>query len=134
MLGLAGLGAPDAGQIVEEALAGKLDVLWVFGHDMVEFFGEGTVRELSEKVGLFVFSGTNANPTASFANWVLPTSGYVVLDLSAEIHKVAFGLLHVMTLSVDNAFDTEYRRHLNRVREIMPEPGRNVRVLHKAFF
>jgi iron complex outermembrane receptor protein len=39
-----------------------------------------------------------------------------------------------MTLSVDNAFDTEYRRHLNRVREIMPEPGRNVRVLHKAFF
>lgn len=63
-----------------------------------------------------------------------PTSGYVVLDLSAEMHKVAFGLLHVMTLSVDNALDTEYRRHLNRVREIMPEPGRSVRVLHKAFF
>jgi len=29
---------------------------------------------------LFVFSGTNANPTASFANWVLPTSGYVEKD------------------------------------------------------
>ena len=62
------------------------------------------------------------------------TPGYAVLDLSAEARHVAFGLLHVLTVSVDNAFDTEYRRHLNRVREIMPEPGRNLRVLHKAFF
>ena len=80
LLGLAGPDAPDAGQIVEEALAGKLDALWVFGHDMVEFFGEEKVRELSEKVGLFVFSGANENPTASFAHWVLPTSGYVEKD------------------------------------------------------
>ena len=80
LLGLAGPDAPDAGQIVEEALTGNLDALWVFGHDMVEFFGEGKVRELSEKVELFVFSGTNENPTASFAHWVLPTSGYVEKD------------------------------------------------------
>ena len=50
LLGLAGPDAPDAGQIVEEALTGNLDALWVFGHDMVEFFGEGKVRELSEKI------------------------------------------------------------------------------------
>ena len=80
LLGLAGPDAPDAGQIVEEALTGNLGALWVFGHDMVEFFGEGKVRELSEKVELFVFSGTNENPTASFAHWVLPTSGYVEKD------------------------------------------------------
>ena len=80
LLGLTGPDAPDAGQIVEEALTGNLDALWVFGHDMVEFFGEGKVRELSEKVELFVFSGTNENPTASFAHWVLPTSGYVEKD------------------------------------------------------
>ena len=80
LLGLAGPDAPDAGQIVEEALTGNLDALWVFGHDMVEFFGEGKVRELSEKVELFVFSGTNENPTASFAHWVLPTSSYVEKD------------------------------------------------------
>jgi len=80
LLGLAGPGAPEAGQIVEEAFAGKLDALWVFGHDIVEFFGEGKVRELSEKLKLFVFSGTNENPTASFAHWVLPTSGYVEKD------------------------------------------------------
>ena len=54
--------------------------LWVFGHDMVEFFGEEKVRELSEKVECFVFSGANENPTASFAHWVLPTSAYVEKD------------------------------------------------------
>ena len=80
LLGLAGPDAPDAWQIVEEALAGKLDALWVFGHDMVEFFGAEKVRELSEKVECFVFSGANENPTASFAHWVLPTSGYVEKD------------------------------------------------------
>ena len=80
LLGLAGPDAPDAGQIVEEALAGKLDALWVFGHDMVEFFGEEKVRELPEKVECFVFSGANENPTAPFAHWVLPTSGYVEKD------------------------------------------------------
>jgi iron complex outermembrane receptor protein len=37
-------------------------------------------------------------------------------------------------VSVDNVLDTTYRRHLNRVRQIMPEPGRNLRILHKAFF
>ena len=81
---LLGLASPDAGddarQIVDEALAGKLDALWVFGHDLVKYFGRDKVRELSEKVKVFVFSGTNENPTASFAHWVLPTSGYVEKD------------------------------------------------------
>ena len=80
LLGLAGPDAPDADQIVEEALAGKLDALWIFGHDLVEFFGEEKVREVSEKVETLVFSGTNDSPTAAFAHWVLPTSGYVEKD------------------------------------------------------
>ncbi len=66
LLGFAGSEAPDAGQIVDEALAGNLDALWVFEHDLVELFGEESVRELSERVGLFVFSGTNENPTVPF--------------------------------------------------------------------
>jgi NADH-quinone oxidoreductase subunit G len=80
LLGLAGPDAPDARQIVNEALAGNLDVLWVVGHDLVELFGEEKVRELSERVGLFVFSGTNENPTVPWAHWVLPTAAYVEKD------------------------------------------------------
>jgi len=80
LLGLAGPDAPDAGQIVDEALAGRLDVLWVVGHDLVELFGRENVEELQEKVGLFVFSGTNENATAALAHWVLPSAAYVEKD------------------------------------------------------
>jgi NADH-quinone oxidoreductase subunit G len=80
LLGLAGPNALDAGKIVDEAIAGNLDVVWVMGHDMVELFGEDNIRELSRKVGLFVFSGTNENRTVPFAHWVLPGAAYVEKD------------------------------------------------------
>jgi len=80
LLGLAGPDAPSAGQIVDEALAGNLDAVWVMGHDLVELFGVEKVRALSERVGLFVFSGTNENSTVSFAHWVLPSAAYVEKD------------------------------------------------------
>jgi len=80
LLGLAGPHAPAASKIVDEAIATGLDVLWVFGHDLAELFGEDKVRELLDKVGLLVFSGTNANPTASLAHWVLPSAAYVEKD------------------------------------------------------
>src|SRR3989338_2048204 len=80
LLGLAGPGTPDAAQIVDEALDGNLDVLWVMGHDLVERFGEQKVRKLSESVALFVYSGTNENLTVPLAHWVLPTAAYVEKD------------------------------------------------------
>ena len=80
LLGLAAPDAPDARQIVNEALAGNLDALWVIGHDLVDLFGEEKVRDLSERVGLFVFSGTNENPTVPLAHWVLPSAAYVEKD------------------------------------------------------
>ncbi|MBI4473194.1 MAG: (2Fe-2S)-binding protein [Acidobacteria bacterium] len=80
LLGLAGPAAPDAERIVDEALSGNLDVLWVMGHDLVKFFGEEKIRELTNKVSLFVYSGANENQTASLAHWVLPTAAYVEKD------------------------------------------------------
>ena len=80
LLGLAGPEAPTAEQIVDDAVAGKIGALWVFGHDLVELFGEERVRELSNKVDLFVFSGTNDNRTVPFAHWVLPSAAYVEKD------------------------------------------------------
>ncbi len=77
---MTGPDAPAAGQIVNEALHGNLEVLWVFGHDLVKLFGEEQVRQLAEKVPLIVYSGTNENPTVSWAHWVLPTAAYVEKD------------------------------------------------------
>jgi NADH-quinone oxidoreductase subunit G len=80
LLGLAGEQAPSAEQLIDEAVAGNLDVLWVFGHDLVKLFGEEKVRQLSEKVPLFIFSGTNENSTAPAAQWALPSAAYVEKD------------------------------------------------------
>jgi len=80
LLGLSGPGAPDAASIVAEALQGGIEALWVFGHDLVELVGEGEIEELSHKLDLFVFSGTNESPTASWSHWALPTAAYVEKD------------------------------------------------------
>ena len=80
LLGLAGTEALDAAQLVDEALNGNFDVLWVFVHDLVRLFGEETVRQLAENLTRFVYSGTNENPTAAFAHWVLPSAAYVEKD------------------------------------------------------
>jgi predicted molibdopterin-dependent oxidoreductase YjgC len=46
----------------------------------VQLFGEEIVSQLREKVGLFVFLGTNENATVPLAHWVLPTAAYVEKD------------------------------------------------------
>jgi NADH-quinone oxidoreductase subunit G len=80
LLGLAGPDTPDAAQILDEALSGNFEALWVFGHDLVKLFSEETVGKLSENVPLFVYSGTNENATVGLARWVLPSAAYVEKD------------------------------------------------------
>ena len=63
-----------------------------------------------------------------------PTDGYSAVDLSAQYHRHWRGQLHTLSLTVENATDAVYRKHLNRVKEILPEPGRNLRLLHKTYF
>jgi NADH-quinone oxidoreductase subunit G len=80
LVGLAGAEAIAAGQIVDQALDGKLDFLWVMGPDLVELFGEEKARALPAKLRLFVYSGTNESATAPLAHWVLPGAAYVEKD------------------------------------------------------
>jgi iron complex outermembrane receptor protein len=62
-----------------------------------------------------------------------PTDGYAVVDLYAQHMISTRRHLHSFSFTVENLFDAVYRKHLNRVREVMPEPGRNFRVLYKIF-
>ena len=63
-----------------------------------------------------------------------PTDGYVVLDFSWQYYIHWRGHLHTWAITLENASDSVYRKHLNRVKDILPEPGRNMRLLHKIFF
>jgi NADH-quinone oxidoreductase subunit G len=77
---LLGLSGGDPATLVADALDGRLDVLWVFGHDLTKLLDEKKLNELSQKLRLFVFSGTNENATTRHAHWVLPTAAYVEKD------------------------------------------------------
>ena len=50
-----------------------------------------------------------------------PTDGYTVFNANAGARITVSGRLNVLTLSLDNATNREYRNHLSRVKEIMPE-------------
>jgi iron complex outermembrane recepter protein len=62
------------------------------------------------------------------------TAGYAVGDLTAGVRLLAGARLHTLTLRVENVLDQEYRDHLSRVKEIMPEAGRNVSLLYRVTF
>jgi NADH-quinone oxidoreductase subunit G len=66
----------DVKTIIQKAKNGELDLLYVFGHDLVELFGKETVEEISKKVKLFVFQGSNVNFTCGYAHLILPSSVY----------------------------------------------------------
>jgi iron complex outermembrane receptor protein len=83
-------------------------------------FGGGGVR----------FAATQ-NRTGDFEE---PTSGYAIGTVTVGYRFLAGSQLHTLTLAVDNVLNTEYRDHLSRVKAIMPEPGRNVRLLYRLSF
>ncbi len=63
-----------------------------------------------------------------------PTDGYAVFGVYAQRDILTAHTRHSIILSVDNLFDAEYRNHLSRIRSVMPEPGRNVRLNYKVYF
>ncbi|MBI3333003.1 MAG: (2Fe-2S)-binding protein [Candidatus Omnitrophica bacterium] len=79
LLGLMG-SDPARFDLIERALDGQVSALWVFGHDLVELFGEEKVKRLSEKLCQLVFVGSNGNGTSRYAHWVLPSAVYAEKD------------------------------------------------------
>lgn len=69
--------------------------------------------------------------TGAFEN---PTDGYTVFALSGGVRLTLGGRLHVVTIGLENLGDTEYRNHLSRVKEIMPEAGRALSVAYRVVF
>ena len=63
-----------------------------------------------------------------------PTAGYTVLNVAAGMRLTFGGRLNVLTVSLVNAANAEYRNHLSRVKEIMPEAARSLNVVYRVVF
>ncbi len=97
-------------------LQGRLAV----GYSPVDWFVEAEARMAAsqERTGRFEQS----------------TDGYAIFGLSGGVRFTFAGRLHVVTLHLDNLGNAEYRRHLSRVKEIMPEAGRSLSVTYRVVY
>jgi NADH-quinone oxidoreductase subunit G len=76
-LGLGAAGEEDAGHVLAEAAAGRLAVLWVFGHDLFQSrWPAPEVDAALARVESIVFQGPNANATSERAHLVLPGAAW----------------------------------------------------------
>jgi iron complex outermembrane recepter protein len=57
-----------------------------------------------------------------------------VADLSLGARLARGGRIHALSLRVENVTDVEYRDHLARTKEIMPQPGRGVSLLYRLTY
>jgi iron complex outermembrane receptor protein len=63
-----------------------------------------------------------------------PTDGYVVPSVSAGYTWRLRRNSHSLTLRADNLTNKVYYNHLNRVKSVMPEAGRNLSLLYRVDF
>lgn len=92
---------------------------------------EAGVQHDRFSIGVQINSVADQNRIAEFETG---TDGYVTFDVKSQYHCDYLNLLHTLSFKIENLGDTEYRRHLNRVKHVMPEPGRNFRLLYKVYF
>jgi iron complex outermembrane receptor protein len=62
------------------------------------------------------------------------TDGYTRFDLRMGLNRTLGGRLNILTIGLENVTNEEYRNHLSRVKEIMPEAGRGITVTYRVVF
>lgn len=75
-----------------------------------------------------------AGPQERLGDFESRTAGYAVLGANVGWRRLVGSRLHTVTLRIDNVMDRAYRDHLSRIKDIMPEPGRNVNLLYRLSF
>jgi iron complex outermembrane receptor protein len=62
------------------------------------------------------------------------TAGYALLKLYGSYSFVAGRVTNTITARVDNATNEIYRNHLNYLKDILPEMGRNFKLVYSVSF
>lgn len=68
--------AADISGVFEEARQGRIDGLFIFGHDLSKVFGLEAWNTVRAKVKTVIYEGSNDNVTARTADVVLPSAVY----------------------------------------------------------
>jgi iron complex outermembrane recepter protein len=63
-----------------------------------------------------------------------PTPGYGLLHAGAGLRWAEGARFHTLTLSIDNLTDAVWRDHLSRIKDVAPQPGRNLQLLYRVQF
>ena len=100
------------------------------------------IPPLNGKVALrYVTQPLNVHITARFSDdqyrlgeFEEATDNYIVYDAGFQLAFPVWQLQHQAVVTIENIFDTEYRQHLSRIKSVMPEPGRNVKLLYRLNF
>ncbi|MGH7448444.1 MAG: TonB-dependent receptor domain-containing protein, partial [Longimicrobiales bacterium] len=84
--------------------------------------------------GARFFAGFGVEGAAAqdrIAEFEQPTAAYALLNATAGLRWTALDRLNTITLQVDNMLDASWRDHLSRIRQVAPQPGRNISVLYR---
>ena len=83
--------------------------------------------------------GLGADVQHAFAQGEVPenefaVSAYTLFGLNASFTRTMAGRAHSVTLRADNLLDEAYREATSRIKEIAPNPGRNLSVVYRVLF
>ena len=63
-----------------------------------------------------------------------PTSGYGVMNLGGGVRLVHGGTVSLISLHLDNVFNTVYRDNLSVIKDFLPQPGRGIRLNYQLLY
>jgi iron complex outermembrane receptor protein len=87
---------------------------------------DGTFTAKQDRVYALGFSGTTVGET--------PTDGYNLAKIFASYTFGTGTMANTITVRLDNATNTLYRNHLNYLKDLAPEMGRNFAVVYSVRF
>jgi iron complex outermembrane recepter protein len=87
---------------------------------------DGTFTAKQDRVYALAFGGTTVGET--------PTDGYNVAKIFASYTFGSTTTANTITVRLDNAANTLYRNHLNYLKDLAPEMGRNFAVVYSVRF
>lgn len=91
---------------------------------------------LQFRKNLFTFGGgiKFAKKQNRLGEFEQETKGFLIYNLLGSYVFKFSSLTHSLDVGIENLTNKEYRKHLSKVKSVMPESGRNFKVLYKVYF